>query len=317
MQKILIYTICSILFLSSCIDEEPRPDCEPITQTMKDEYNHIFPDTGISAPCFNPENPNEIIYREHIYTTGEFWLCKYNIATKKKSYILKAEFNSEPKWGKNDWIVFSLNDYNLYRIKSTGEELKQLTFDNKTYHPSWTFNDSLIVYSSYVIIPNPADTNRLIHLAIGVISDINGVSIDTITGWSRNSVFCSDTIMFSVSHNGMGTINTNIGEHIMYKELKDDEGGSFGIEKLNANTVYWSNFDGIYSTNIFSGESRVIKATCNSSFYGFPTYSSETNMIIWQHDIRIVKDSSIIYNTNFEISKLGSDSIKVLISSSS
>lgn len=299
-MKNFIYLFALLLALSACKKNvlEPMSDCDPLPPEPRLGWNYIFPDTGYSAPCFNPENPDEIIYREHHFSTGEFWLCKLNLKTMKKEYILQGNFWSEPKWGKEDWIIFTLSDANIYKIHSNGTNLTQLTFIGKCFDPGWSHDYNKIYYSSYIIL---SDTTRpgipppQQQKEIGISMDLDGKFIDTLWGgWGNGMAPINDSMAASVDMvfptTGLSLFNFKSGGYkFIYKNNSSDGVGGLGIAQITDKEFLWSSEQGLYVTNISSKLTFQLKETCNSNYYSHPTYSTQLNKIIMEHTIKIPK----------------------------
>ena len=91
-------------------------------------------------PVFNPSNPNEIIYiRIDIenLNPGNFELWKFNFCTGEAFFITDFVCCSLD-WSVKDWILFTGSNFQLYKIKSNGDSLTQLTFSGDSNSiPSW------------------------------------------------------------------------------------------------------------------------------------------------------------------------------------
>ncbi|MFK7770832.1 MAG: hypothetical protein AB8F94_01790 [Saprospiraceae bacterium] len=95
-------------------------------------------------PVFNPSNTNEIIYLRNEYSeTGGYLkkeLLKYNFCSNETSYITDLALYGID-WSSKDWIIYTGYDQNLYKVKSNGDSLTQLTTNGQfNGHAKW--NDS-------------------------------------------------------------------------------------------------------------------------------------------------------------------------------
>ncbi len=103
---------------------------------------------GQRRPVFNPNDPDEILYLHvnsdpftRFYT--ELWVL--NLCTGKKRYVTdKASFN--PDWSIKDWIIFEDYSFQLWKIKSNGDSLTQLTFQHQHNQPTWSPNGSSFLH---------------------------------------------------------------------------------------------------------------------------------------------------------------------------
>lgn len=99
------------------------------------EANQLYAEYLYTDAVFNPENINQIAYvREPSpYTAGsgarELWV--FDICTGEAQKI-HDEISYFPLWGRNDWILFSVNigggSFQIFKIKSDGSQITQLTY---------------------------------------------------------------------------------------------------------------------------------------------------------------------------------------------
>lgn len=300
-----IYIIAAFVVLTACKKDftEAPSRCVPLPPSPPFGWSGVFPDTGYSSPCFNPENPDEIIYREHHFNTGEFWLCKLNLKTLEKDYIFQGGFWSSPRWGMNNWIIFSLSDANVYKIKSDGTGLQQLTSNGKSFAPGWSHDYNKIYYSSYIILTDtskpgvPAQQQK----SIGISIDLEGNLLDTLwSGWSKNIFSINDSIAVSVNYWGFCIINMISGTFNYLAQDDPSEGeGSSGIVQINNGTFLWSSERGVFITDITANSHLIIMSTCNSNYYANPTYSPQSRKVILEHIIKIPKGDLLYGDDTF------------------
>lgn len=89
-------------------------------------------------PCFNPSNNNEFLYIDRLPGSPFSDMCIYNLATGESNCILSGQtYLYQPRWHENDWILFRGNGDNVYRIKSNGDSLIQITTSSKFQRPVW------------------------------------------------------------------------------------------------------------------------------------------------------------------------------------
>lgn len=105
---------------------------------------HQYPDKySYWHLCVNPKNPYEIAYlrRENgVQADDDMDLYKYNFCSGKSTLITNHVAYS-PDWSIKDWIIYTGTDRNLWKIKSNGDSLTQLTFtgsfqNNAQWNPS-------------------------------------------------------------------------------------------------------------------------------------------------------------------------------------
>lgn len=315
MKKLsIIILICC--FISSCKkkDLSELNYCDPLPTTPDFGWFYVNPDTGISRLHYNPLDPNEIIYLEHHYLTGEFWLCKLNLNTKEKDYVYEADFTSNPYYGNNNWIIFCLSDKNVYKIRPDGTGLTKLTHENKSFAAMWSFDCSEIYFQTHLVYDKPNGFGK-IRQGIGVAIDINGNITDTLWGgWGGNLSVLNDSIAAYIGDRGLDIYNFREGTFKpVFSESKKNT-NSTGIVWLNEKEVCWSRLDGVYKTNIESGKTIQLRYSCNSNYYKRPAYSKTDNKIIFEHVTSYADGDRLYGKTSFvSMNKDGSNETEIEI----
>ncbi len=121
------------------IDSPIPPDI-----TYPDKYCYYY-------PIVNPNNLYEIAYcrRENFVQSGaDMDLYKFNFCTGKSTFITNhVAFG--PDWSVKDWIIFQGQKRDIWKVKSNGDSLTQLTFsgDSKDY-PKWNTTGTLFLWNN-------------------------------------------------------------------------------------------------------------------------------------------------------------------------
>jgi len=112
-KKLLLFLLMACAFLCMQCKKEKMNDCIEIPSHEFTDvwgfplFETVYPAFGM--PYFNPNNPDEFIFRDYTNQTPDsFNLVKYNINTKEYSIILKEYFGYRPRWSKKDWTIFSI-----------------------------------------------------------------------------------------------------------------------------------------------------------------------------------------------------------------
>ncbi len=278
-----LYLIILVILFFSC--EKEKPTNKPIdnsdacilippSQSMIG-YDYKIDSFTIERPCFNPNNSDEIVFFIKTYSSNiTSKLIKYNLKTFEKEILLEAELYFQPSWANNDWIIFGLKDENIWKIKSNGDSLTQLTFIGSNFNPECNYNSNRIICSN---------TNQ----GCSFIYDFYGNSIDTLNMTSSAFDWNADNQILIKSDNGTYRYNYNTKELILYNEnyypihfmkaqwINEDEFITSGDDGINSNGA-------IYKTNILTGNIECIKEYCNAWIYNFPDYSPQLDKLIWQ-----------------------------------
>lgn len=230
----------------------------------------------VSEPCFNPNNDNEFVYTKRAQGRE---LRIYNLQTKENKLILASNNAIRvPKWGETGWIVFESPDCNVYKIKSDGDSLVQMTTEGCYNHPSWFFDeDKIITY------------NRI--LGKEVIIDINGNILDTliehVTGYHSTITRRPYLLSNGGDLGGVSLFNFQTGNYdFRYYYQQDDtsefipvtRGSTFWLNNLQ---VIYSNYRGLHKLNISSSSNINFKKSCNARVYKWGDINSSKTKMIW------------------------------------
>src|SRR5690606_1817176 len=154
-KNLILFFLVAGAFLYSQCKKEKIKECIDHTQ-ITDEFGTplhevVYPAFGM--PSFNPNNPNEIIFRDFTNQTPDsFNMARYNLITKEYSLIFRGYFRSRPRWSKKDWIIFGIwsgqigTGFDIWKMKSNGDSLTQLTFNGRSHHPEWNKTGDKFIY---------------------------------------------------------------------------------------------------------------------------------------------------------------------------
>lgn len=252
--------------LFSCTKTDEKLQCAdlPLTNiTTPFPYNNIFP--LYLHPEFNPNNSDEFIVFEKLDSTSKPRLIKYNIKDNQKTTLLEVNvIVTAPRWNLNNWILLTLEDFNVYKISSNGTDLEQLTFTGHCFSGDW-INEDKFIYE-YQNGNGP----------LSIISDLNGSNIDSISYSSFSPDWKNGALLNINSH--LNVINIEHNEKIASYEI--NMGGITSARWINDNEVFWTAHDGLFITNIKSGLEEKLIETCNSSYFLTPSYHEKDKLII-------------------------------------
>jgi Tol biopolymer transport system component len=255
--------------------------------------NFPNPDGGIStirqlpfqrhAPCFNPNNSNEIIYVKEV--NNKFQLVKYNMQSKAETILLdNTVIVGQPKWGKNGWIVFSKLDLNVYLIIDNGDSIKQITSYFENNHPSF-ISESKVFISVGAETSLGASGNKIIDLQGNRIDSIKPEDFGRVYGINHVNKIMEATAM-GCGNGGNCSIdffNLSTKKLTKVNELNND--GRFQITGIfwhpNNDDIYYSTYrEGLYKVNKNSKTVTKIKCGCDSKSYRYLSISPDGTKII-------------------------------------
>lgn len=269
-------------------------ECQPIEiQTPCSNCpEYVNNGAAYGSPYFNPNNPNEFLYAGS--KESDRGIIKYNILDKTHQVIYKLtdEYTiaSRAKWNNNDWILLVLKkdlNFNIWKIKSNGDSLTQLTFTNKCFDPEWNLSGDKFVYELGYTSPT-----------ISIIADENGQTLDTIQGgtpysWQHDSLGLTSGIP-GISY---FTLGNGIPTRLYYVLSEDNILYAMNAIWINNEEIIWPNSTGIYKININTEQIEKIKETCENRVYIHSAYSPISNKLIFTRLDREQVGPQTIQNT--------------------
>ncbi|MFT4660552.1 MAG: hypothetical protein ACI9N1_000352 [Flavobacteriales bacterium] len=234
-----------------------------------ENYINVEP-YSYSYPCFNPNNANEIAYlrKDNNEWTGcnfEIWI--FNFCTGKTRFVTDGICYSID-WSVKDWIVFTGEDRQLWKVKSDGDSLTQLTtsgsFNNNAI---WNSDGTKLIYKK-----NGSSIASSFFLTI----DETGKAIDTIPEliyvsswhWSSDNEFIS-----CISSNAMNEVvlafyNINTRQ---FSEMPPLDVPQYGYimdtDWITEDISVWGTYQLIGTTDIVTNESKEIAKGYQNRFY--------------------------------------------------
>ncbi|MCC6371288.1 MAG: hypothetical protein IT236_09815, partial [Bacteroidia bacterium] len=115
----------------------------PVPFGWKDTTTNV--DHNINTFMFNPSNPDEVIIVVNGDMFGYNKMYCYNVRTQSNKYLATLD-NFKPSINKYGWIVYSTVDNNIFKIKTNGDSITQLTSNNTTKDPKWDYSGNFIFY---------------------------------------------------------------------------------------------------------------------------------------------------------------------------
>jgi len=258
----------------NCLGEENEEcDCIPLPPHESGIFDQYIPDsTYYLWPQFNPNDDNEILYVDANYPGNQKQLYKFNLITHQKTLIYEGAIIYEPSWGAEDWILLNLLDFQIWKIKSDGSGLMQVTSNGSWFHPEWNLaGDRFIAYHGYVDVGNhyPA-----------VVWDGYGAIVDSFD-WSP-TVGCWRHPQYygGIINDQMVVIEPYTNQII--SNLKSDPNKSFNsFNWISESNAIVTNVDGIYDYNVYSQQLTKLRCSCSSKWYIGGSTNSDNSKIIY------------------------------------
>jgi hypothetical protein len=275
---------------SECRELPPVPEPFGWQDSTNDE------DRNVNAFIVNPANANEIICVVNGNANGYNKLIVYDVPSKTSKYL--ATLGSHlPSVNQSGWIVFNTSDYNIFKIKASGDSLSQLTFGNVYEDPRWDHTGKYIYYfvRAWGSVPTQV-----------VKANANGAAVYSMPlELPHTAPFkASDQIIYSVTS---GTVITLIQRNIVTQLEKTLISGPYSatapqfyfddltLDKTDEN-FYWSNDAGIFKCNLATLKTDTLLKNCPNIRYSNPIISFNDHELTFSKHILKPLDAYRMYH---------------------
>ena len=292
---------------SVCENFPPEPD------GVGYQYQTQNPTLNRQAPCFNPNNTAEIsLTVGNISNPAGDNLYTLNLNTGQKTFLVNNVWY-QPKWSVKNWIVFNRTDRQIWKIKSNGDSLTQLTFSNENYAPEWSPDGEKLVYrqvigSIYYIMITTASGNKLDSITNAFYG--NG-------SWAPNNTKIATIYNASTGHNiGLIDIQSKAIKAITSYPEQSPTGKTI-INSMDwsndSQSIFWCSGYGLYKTEVSSGITTQLKYGCDRKYYIYPSISPDgQKIIVGRIDAKLLNTNTIYSEYNLYIMNIdGSNETKI------
>lgn len=311
MIKIVCLYLASVVLIVSCrVDPEIPYECG-FTENSFTTY--IYPDDKYnrSKPCSNPNDPGEFAY---IKSGDSYEIRKYNLVTQLDEIIIEFPSWETPHWSIKNWIVFG-NGGQIYKCKSDGDSLIQLTFDGENHSPSWSPDGTNIIFWRYVGLSHTyyytmAEDGTDIAILDSTLFDASAAS------------YSPDGLKLAFVHHDIQ--NNTVIAYIKLSdpqniiEIESTKSGNTTLEGFldwypNSKEILYSDTQGaMYKTDIETGNYEVIKQNCPYYYYS-PTLLGDGKTIISQRNNYLYYESKNTVYFTFNVVQINPEGTESII----
>lgn len=241
-------------------------------------WNYLLPNYSIRLACFNPINGDEVILLASPHnTTGTAAYWKYRISDHTLTPLLTEGASGElggMDWGSNGWVLVEVGT-NIFKVKSNGDSLTQLTFTGGNNSPQWS--PSCAAYGYTYTNGGPWVSVRT-TVATGVSDTLHQVRI------YQGSCWYTENIVVWADNTGViqGDLLTDEATIIGPTPVPSDPDNAhyFGIT-TTGNAAVWSHISGLYSTDLANeAGTQLLLSTCDSRYFSGMDYSPQTEKLL-------------------------------------
>lgn len=299
------------------IVEWEEPSCFDLPQ-LAPEYNGwkaIFPQYLRIPQGISPINSDNLLYLRKNQDTRLLELYRHTISTGESVFIRDHVANA--RWSSKDWICFEdVRNRQLYKMKSNGDSLTQLTFEDRNWNPEWHPDGTKLIFLKDKVSP---------RAIFRIIMDEQGVVLDTlpiIGHQETNQVSWSPDGKKIAVHYFSLSEEAAILAYYKYPE-KTFHQVTFNVTELetgwmdgfdwghDSRSIYFSNYLGILKLDIQSGQISRIRPDCQNRYYTFVFTADDGSYLLGSSvNLTIVPPDTLYQELHIEQMPLDGSSLK-------
>ncbi len=307
------FYIIYFYFIISCkVDPAIPQECDIVENdftTIVEPENKYFREFPVS----NPNNPNEFAYIKS-NPDIEIEIRKFNLSNNEDEIIIKFNSWEHPDWSVKNWLVFGTGGQ-IYKCKSNGDSLTQLTFSGANYAPSWSADGTKIIFWGHYGL---AQTYYYTIDEYG-----NGFAIlDSTLFGARPASFSPDGLKLAFVHeddqksDAVAYINLNDPKTLNVIGSTMTEGSNvngFLDWSLDSKSIIYSNQDqSLFKVNLETAEIDVIKDNCQFKYQSHTLLADGETIISERNHYLFYEDINTLYHY-FDLVQISPDGSELII----
>ena len=263
-------------------------DCEEI-------YSPAIP-FDYSYPCFNPNNAEQLAYYRYDNTKldlgYELWVVDF---CSGEQWKLADNAFYGLDWSVKDWLIFTATDQNIWKVKSDGDSLTQITFSGDyNRSPKWSPKGGKLAFNSEI----GGQNYFFLANETGQVTDtINELKASGSWSWiDENKLFYligEYNGTFTITKLNLYDLQTNQSQylHSLSIVINNDSLIQSTARLIGENAVVWSARGIIGKTNLDDGTFQILKETLKQEVY-------ETQVTVRPGGNELVFDKRVVHDVD-------------------
>lgn len=291
-----------LLFAISCGSDpiDPIDQCQEIPgdPTRKYQLRH-YP--AYAHPCFNPLNSDEFVYFRYEGEWVDAEMRIHNLVSHHDTLIYRGPLHAKPDWGAKDWILFSQYDNQVWKIRSDGSQLTQLTNEGISADASWdTTGERFISWTTgngtALISIRDSEGQILDTVYQGFKNGVWAPKATVLTGFYEPGVLGRPLSIIRYGLNDTSYESIEIGKGEFVESLAHFQEDGFIASIFNGASQSRRLFRGDFQ----GGELKSIHVGCETNHFSSFSLSSSEDKILASRTLVEIKDTSFLNGNIFE-----------------
>lgn len=224
---------------------------------------------------YNPANSSEVIYMAAGDQAGSNKLYCYNLPRKTRQFLGYCGPYA-PSVNKRGWIVFSSIEQNLFKIKSNGDSLTQLSSNNVSHAPSWDYTGNFIYFYQSTFLNVGSQIIKI--KPDGQFISTNPIGIPDFACFKTSNSILYQRILNNQSTLVIRDMSTQAERALISGTFNPANGATAFKNPVidNYDTyVYWEHQRGILRCELSSMKIDTVLKNCESVTYSRPVFQIE------------------------------------------
>jgi hypothetical protein len=250
---------------------------------------------NVNAFFRNPVNADEVVFVVNGDMYGFNKMYSLHIPSRRMTFHGNLG-PYLPQINKYGWIVYSNSENNIFKVKTNGDSLTQLTSQKISHDPKWDYTGNFIYYFQEAHFNVPTQLIKINSKGINV----SGLPIEM----QYTAVFKqSDKIIFLRTRDNTVTLVQRDMSNYIEKDLISgpyQPRSPLFFDNLtldnNDQNIYWSNKDGIFKCSLTDLKTQILFKNCDNQKYINPIISYKTNELSFSwHTIKPINQFQLLH----------------------